>query len=172
MKLSTLVLLTATMSASAVECQKFSNEQLEVLQVSKTTGHRYGLGEILAAISIKESFAGKYVINAHSQDFGAHQVKYTNICHHAKITAGTFKCNVEVQKVVFDATKSAQYALLTLVDFYDHYWREPDETRLKKALASYKSGWNYKPGLSYADEVLAISENLATCQSRYTQSPS
>lgn len=124
-------------------CPVLSAEQKAVIEYSKSRGSLYDLGDTLATIAWQESNAGVNVINAHSQDFGVYQGNYKTLCVQSGIQPGTFKCNQEVQKVVFNIEVAADHAIETLTWWRDYYRsREHKKNVYELMVRSYNAGFS------------------------------
>lgn len=147
--LKTVILFSLTIapffSAATTQCPQFDANQIETLQRSYDLGKSHDLGLTLAAIALKESSAGKYVINAVSADYGVYQSNYKTLCKQAGVYHDNFLCNQEVGRVVNDINKAAEHALETL-----QYWQDYHTKRSLKGLVyentirSYHEGFGFK----------------------------
>lgn len=155
MKLSKTIFLSLTLSlglcssalSKEVTCPKFTQDQIDVMHKSYTLGEPHDMGYTLAAIALKESSAGEYVINAISRDFGIYQGNVETLCKQAGVFHNSFQCNMEIQNIVNDINLAAKHALITL-----NYWRDYHEKRSDSYLVYEKTVRSYNRGFSFADQ--------------------
>lgn len=125
-------------------CPKLDKEQLSVLRQSYTYGKPYNLGITLAAIALKESSAGKNLINAFSLDYGAYQGNAATICKQSGVFHDDFLCNEELTKVVLSLEDAAKHAIETLLYWQDyHAKRAKPDKRYELTLRSYNEGFSF-----------------------------
>lgn len=126
--------------ALANPCDELSQQQLGVLHSSYEAGKQYDLGETMATIALKESSAGKHLINPFTGDYGVYQGNYKTICNQAKVKG--IACSMEVQRVVDDIKIAQEHALETLL-----YWKKYYDSRIsvnnyQMMIRSYHSGFS------------------------------
>ena len=140
------ILLTVApfFAAASAQCPQFDAGQIETLQRSYDLGKPHDLGLTLAAIALKESSAGKYVINAVSADYGVYQSNYKTLCKQAGVYHDNFLCNQEVGRVVNNIEKAAEHALKTL-----QYWQGYHTKRSLEGLVYENTIRSYHEGFGF-----------------------
>lgn len=170
-KVLATLLLTASMSAYSVE-PTFSNEQLDNLQFAYAFGEQFqksgkfkehnnrydnnGLGYIMAGLVWQESSAG--IMTGHNKDkhhaYGMFQ-NYLPTLRARTEQMGWKMSDKEIIKMVQKRSHSATWAYIEL-----SYWLERHKGDMRKAIASYNAGNNWKAGNGYAGEVIAKANYL------------
>ena len=151
----------------------FSNVQLDNLHYAYNFGEQYqksgkekepqnrydnnGLGYIMAAISWQESSAGTNLkAKAGHHSYGVFQNYLPTVKARAKLD-GKNLSDSEIKRMLKSRRVSAEYAYTEL-----SYWLNIHNGNMRKALASYNSGWNVKNGNVYASNVLEKAYFLKT----------
>lgn len=75
--LTLLLFLTSVLSYG--ECPKHTHEQKRLINLAYYTGDYYDLGYTLAAITVRESFVGSYVVRINPKDAGGGSYGLTHI---------------------------------------------------------------------------------------------
>lgn len=161
-KVLATLLLTVSMSAYSVE-PTFSNEQLDNLHYAYAFGEQYqksgkfkenpnqkGLGYIMAGLLWQESSAGiNQGLNKDKHHaYGMFQ-NYLPTLRSRVQQVGWKMSDKEIIRMVQKRQNSASWAYIELT-----YWIDVHKGDLRKAIASYNAGWNFKAGSKYASEVL------------------
>lgn len=126
-------------------CPTLSDRQVDILKQSYALGEPHDLGYTLAAIALKESSAGLFLINAMTSDYGIFQGNVRTVCTQAGVYHNDFQCNLEIQRVVSDINTAAKHAIETL-----SYWRNYHSKRSEHFLVyenmirSYNGGFNFE----------------------------
>lgn len=121
-------------------CEGLSQDQLGVLHSSYNAGKQYDLGETLATIALKESSAGKHLINPFTGDYGVYQGNYKTICNQAHVK--DIACSMEVQRVVSDINTAQKHALETLIYWKNYYDARISVNNYQMMVRSYHSGFS------------------------------
>lgn len=135
------------LAANAGQCPKFDDKQLQVMRQSYELGQPHDLGLTLAALALKESSAGRYLINAISADYGVYQGNVKTVCIQSSVYHDNFLCNQEVQRVVSDIVRASEHAVETL-----NYWRNYHSKRTLKGLVYENMIRSYNRGFSFDDD--------------------
>lgn len=133
-------LLIPTLSYGNVVCPNLSKSQIDVLHSSYESGKHYDLGYTMAAIALKESSAGKHLINPYTSDYGVYQGNYKTICNQSGVSG--LACSFEVQSVVQDISVAQKHALTTLMYFKNYYDRRISVNNYQMMIRSYHSGFS------------------------------
>lgn len=143
----------------------FSNVQLDNLHYAYNFGEQYqksgkekdtdkrydnnGLGYIMAAIAWQESSAGiKTSAGPKHNSYGVFQ-NYLPTVRNRVAQEGKRLSDSEIKRMLKSRKNSAQLAYIEL-----SYWLNIHNGNMRKALASYNSGWNASGGRLYASQVL------------------
>lgn len=141
---------SATAISSDIKCPQLNEKQIAVLKKSYELGEPHDLGYTLAAIALKESTAGSYIINAISSDYGVYQGNVETICKQAGVFHNPFQCNVEIQRVVNDIERASEHAIETL-SYWKNYHTKRTENYLvyEKMIRSYNAGFGFDRATDY-----------------------
>lgn len=140
-----IAVVFTNLGLKAEQCPAFSREQVDVMKKSYELGKPFDLGFTLAALALKESSAGRYLINAISSDYGVYQGNVKTICIQKSVYHDSFLCNQEIQLVVNDIDRASEHAIETLI-----YWREyhgkrtPDSFVYENMIRSYNRGFSFE----------------------------
>lgn len=145
--------------AAVLDCKDISalnDSQVQVIFKSYERGYEDDLGYTLAAISWRESSAGKYRINPKSGDYGVYGINYKTVMRLDDLNY--YQAIDVLEQIVFDDDKNAEYALKTLRWNMKHFkgdWR--------KAIAMYNKGSQWRSGTAYASDIAIKVRQLRTC---------
>lgn len=155
-----MAVMIGRVEASVYSCEaitKLSDSQVHNLQQSYEFGLQEDLGYTLAAISWRESSAGKYRINYKSNDYGSFGINYNTVQRLEKIKS-YYKTIEHLQQLVYDDYKGSRYAIATLKWNLKHHkgnWR--------KAVMHYHVGNKWWLGREYANDIALKVNILKTC---------
>jgi len=156
-----LAVIFPLVSFSSVDlCREFNSldsTQHYVLRKAYDYGTNHDLGYTMASIAMVESNAGKYLVNASTQDFGVFHInlKYAALRDEVYTEFGR---NVLAQELIFNIDLNARHALDTLLYFQDYHkgdWR--------KTVASYNAGFDHHKGRGYMLKVVKWIKVLQVC---------
>ena len=157
-----LVLLLSCKALGEEECSKWydlSSEQRYRLQWAYSYGEQYDLGWTMSAIAWHESKAGKYKINAESDDYGVFQVNLVTATDIMGIS-GYWNKQALITKMVVDDEFNAYLALHVLQHF------QKTRNSWKSVVRSYNEGnkWlkNEKSREKSLDYYKKIRDNVVT----------
>lgn len=141
-------------------CPVLTSSQIKTLKMSYEYGEDNlgkGWGKVMVGIAHKESQFGKFVVNNKTQDYGVFQNHLKTVVKRNKI-----KYPVKAKKrLIRDFHYSADESRKEI-----EFWKKVHgEKNLKKILASYNAGYNYKgaAGQTYMKEVTKSIKLMQTC---------
>ena len=137
-----------------------SDEQLDVVRFSYAQGEPHDVGWTLAAIAIKESNAGLWVVNLQDPSAGYYHVTTDKVVAALGWDSTLFNHNRAAARLIRDREFSAQLAIQELL-----FWRQATNTWLD-VWASYHRGGrgpNLQQGILYAQDIRGIIAKIQTC---------
>lgn len=151
--------------ANANSCtiiNSYSQAQRDVIQFSYDYGKEYNLGYTLAAISIRESHAGKINLNISDPSFGPYHVTIQNALHYHGWRDTGYNRNVLAQMMMDDIELSAAFAIENLRGWQ----RIHGSSNWKQIWASYNAGhagYDSPAGREYAGIIASNISKLKKC---------
>lgn len=148
----------AKQSEMCLNAETFTRKQAAVLEDAYELGKPYGLHYVMMAIAVKESTAGKFLINSKSGDYGVYgiKLKYAAIRDNTK---GEFAKDVLMQNLIVNNSVSGHHAISTIREMKNyHRWD------IKKLFQHYKDGKKVtSKGLKYAEDAVKLVKMFKTC---------
>lgn len=137
---------------------EFTREQASTLEDAYEIGKPHNLHYVMMAIAVKESTAGKYLVNLKSGDYGTFGIKLKYAIIRDKVH-GDFSKSVLVQKLITDNDVSGYHAVETIKEMKNyHRWD------IRKLLEHYKDGKKVtNKGRQYAKDALQLINQFKTC---------
>lgn len=121
-----------------------TDEQKYVLVRAYEIGNERGYGLTLAAIALKESRAGKYLVNNRSKDYGVFQNNIKSTTRRIEMLTGHKMDWKTVQalktELVSSLETSANYAMMEL-----EYWDRVHKGNWRRVVESYNAGYGRNP---------------------------
>lgn len=157
--LLTLLLVSCAPVAVANTCS-LTASQYQVLDFSFYEGRKHDLGYTLAAIAMKESNLGNWVVNLNDPSAGDYHVTLNKVLKHKGWADTPFNRNRAASELIHNKQLSADLAINELL-----YWQR----RLKgwdKAVRAYNAGNNWKSsgGAKYLTDIETNIRKIKECQ--------
>jgi len=161
-----LVVLSSVLSVSnasqqacpALAAEGFTEGQVSIMYQAFQIGKQKDMSYSLAAIAWKESSAGKYMINLQDPSAGVFHITMINALAYLKWENTNFNRNRAAQLLVEDFQLSAEFAMINLQFWKDHYGNN-----WHKIWASYNSGYNWSNGVEYSNDVASKIQKIKLC---------
>ena len=132
--------------------KKFTLQQKEVIYKAYLKGERHNLGYTMAAITIVESSAGKYLVNLSDPSCGVYHALVPSVLSRANMRNTSANRNAICSRLITDEEFAHREALKELLYWESRYVGQ--RMSWSKMVASYNAGTRYKNGLGYAKKVL------------------
>lgn len=153
-----VVLLLTLSGKSEASCSKVDNlsfTQKLSLSMAYRKGEEHNLGYTVMAIALKESTAGKYLINVKTQDYGLLGINLKTAASREGVTG--FRMNILAQRLVLDEEYNVDMGLKELL-----YWQGV-RASWRDVISSYNAGWNMSRGRDYMKVVADNVRMLKLC---------
>lgn len=164
LKVMSVMAFTLATGVNASCDVSFTESQLDVMTRAYVTGQPESLGYTLAAISWRESKAGKDIVRMGNSLKWANLGAFQNQVKSTGDRAGckTQKCYADVAYKLVTDQRYASHAALNEM----RYWLDRHNSNMRKALASYNSGSAHNSkSRSYAVDVSKKTKYLQKCVS-------
>lgn len=145
--------LAATASPVASQC-RLNEAQQAVITRSVQLGESTGTSQTLAAIAMVESYAGKYLRNDVTKDYGVYQINLFWATKRIEQLTGAPMTNKQKaafkERLITDHSMNATHA----IDILMHY-NKVHNGNWRRVVMSYNAGnnWNSKAGQTYLTKV-------------------
>ena len=130
--------LSITASADLSQCQselQLSDAQMETLSWARERGREHDLGDTMMTLALKESSAGKYLMNARTDDYGVFMISLPT-AHGLLKPKGDFeRYSIIPQQLIEDRELNARLAVETLL-----FWKK-HRSSYEDMIRSYNAGY-------------------------------
>lgn len=159
-----LVFLSFQTSASqcpVLTAEKYTDKQINTIHQAYQAGKVKGMSYSLAAIAMRESSGGKYMINLQDPSAGVFHITINNALSYLKWKDNNFNRNRAAQLLIEDFTMSAEFAMINL-----QFWKDLHGDNWRKIWASYNAGYNWKNGVDYSNDISKKIQKIKLCHWR------
>ena len=160
MRILLLTLLLVSCTPAVADTCNLSVKQYQVLDFSFYEGRKHDLGYTLAAIALKESNLGEWVINLNDPSAGDYHVTIDKVLKHKGWVDTPFNRNRAASELIHNKHLSADLAINELL-----YWQRRLEG-WDNAVRAYNAGnrWKSSRGAKYLADIETNIRKIKECQ--------